>query len=210
MIEFVNEGDLDIDYPRAHHTRPELVSLLRRLAGAMRGAGDRHLIDSGNSAPRPAAEHLSLGQGWKRDSREEFLQALDAETPPGVDVASVHLYPEPGDARPWDGGDVLDMLPALAAHARRSCQPVFVGEFGARDLASEDRYVARVAASSAPSRSGLGLWPARRRSVFVRNGCARPGGAAAPPASKRALRRLIGQARPRAFEAGAAGLWREP
>ena len=87
MIEFVNEGDLFVDFETARHTRPEFVTQMRELADALHSAGDHHLIDSGNALPRPASQHLDRGQGWKLDSKDEFLDALDAET--SVGVASV-------------------------------------------------------------------------------------------------------------------------
>ena len=133
MIEFLNEGNLLIDFPRAPHSRDELVALIDGLAGALRAAGDRHLMTTGNSLPMQAAEHLYAHQGWTPDSRDEFLRALDAETPARSEVASVHLYPSQTAGRPWDDGDILNALPLLNEHSLKTCQPVFVGEFGATD-----------------------------------------------------------------------------
>jgi hypothetical protein len=147
MVEFLNEGDLDIDFDRAHHTRADLAGLLKRLAAAMRAAGDRHLIDSGNSLPRPAADHLNAHAGWKSDDLGGFLHALDGETPSNIDVASVHIYPEDKAARPWDDGDVMNTLPALVKHGAQSCKPVFIGEFGAKDPAQDAAYIRRVGQS---------------------------------------------------------------
>ena len=147
-IEFVNEGNLSIDFPRAPHNRAEFTALLARLGAILHEAGDRHLVDSGDALPRPAAERLHDHDGWAPDTRENFLAALAAENP--VPVASVHVYPENPGARPWDGGDPLGVLAVLVEHARRACQPVFVGEFGATDPARADAYIAGVAASGVP------------------------------------------------------------
>lgn len=141
MIEFLNEGNLGIDFPRARRSRADLVSVLEQLAKFLRSTGDRHLIDSGNSLPRPSAQHLSLHQGWKPDTREEFLRALDAETPADVNVASIHVYPEKEATRPWDNDDVLNALPIIVAHSLKTCQPVIVGEFGSRNPAFEDSQI---------------------------------------------------------------------
>jgi hypothetical protein len=150
MIEFENEGNLGIDYPKALHARADLIAQTKFLSLSMRAAGDHHLIDSGNAAPRPAAEHLAAHQGWVRDSREEFFHALDAETTDQLNVASVHLYPEKDTDRPWDGRDIMGTLPALAAHSHETCQPIFIGEFGAQDETTEDRYIQQIAASDIP------------------------------------------------------------
>jgi hypothetical protein len=147
LLEFTNEGNLGVDYPHALHTRREMTALARRLAGAARAAGDPHLISSGNAAPRPAAQRLAQRQGWRPDDREEFLDALDDETANSADVVSVHLYPEDPAARPWDGGDVLNALPVLVAHAGKTCRPLFIGEFGASDPRVADEFVTRVTAS---------------------------------------------------------------
>jgi hypothetical protein len=155
MIEFLNEGNLEVDYPRAPHALADLVALLEGLATALREAGDRHLVDSGNSLPRPAAERLSRRQGWAPDGLADFLRALDAETP--VEVASAHIYPEKPGARPWDGDDVLNTLPRLAEHGLSACHPVFVGEFGATDPALEESYVTRIAASGVPLAAAWGF-----------------------------------------------------
>lgn len=150
MVEFLNEGDLLIDFPAAPHSRSEFIALIDGLADALRAAGDRHLIDTGNSLPRPAAEHLDELEGWKTDAADEFLRALDAETPARFEVASVHIYPEEKPTRPWDDGDILQTLPILEAHSRKSCQPVFVGEFGSTDPTVNAAYIERIARSDIP------------------------------------------------------------
>jgi hypothetical protein len=155
MIEFLNEGNLGVDFPRAPHSRADLVALMKGLAAALRGAGDRHLVDSGNSLPRSAAERLHQRQGWAPDSLGDFYRALDDETP--VDVASVHVYPEIAGDRPWDGDDVLATLPRLVAHSRRDCRPIFVGEFGAKDPMLEESFVARIAQSGVPLAAAWGF-----------------------------------------------------
>lgn len=147
MVEFLNEGDLDIDFDRAHHTRADLVDLLKRMAESMRAAGDHHLIDTGNSMPRPAADHLTAHAGWKSDDLGGFLHALDGETPANLNVASVHIYPEDRAERPWDDGDVVNTLPTLVKHGRQSCKPVFIGEFGAKDPALDAAFIRGVGRS---------------------------------------------------------------
>jgi len=147
MIEFLNEGDLLIDFPHAPHSRADLVALINGLAGVLRASGDRHLVDTGNSLPRPAAKRLGQHQGWTADSRADFVGAMDAETPTGSPVASVHIYPEDKAARPWDGGDVLSVLPVLTKTGLKACHPVFIGEFGAPDSNLEQIYIKRIARS---------------------------------------------------------------
>ena len=144
MLEYLNEGNLDIDFDRARHSRSEFVGQIESLVEASRAAGDKHLISSGNALPRPAAQHLDTREGWKPDTREEYLAALDAETPSGVDVASVHVYPEDTATRPWDGGDVFNALPAAVKHSRETCKPLFVGEYGAKDEVQRGVYIRRL------------------------------------------------------------------
>ncbi len=147
MIEFLNEGDLYIDFNGAPHSRADLDALIEGLASALRAGGDKHLVDSGNALPRPAAQHLVGHEGWRPDSREDFLRALGAETPAGVTVASVHIYPEKAGARPWTHDDVLATLSVLSQNSAKTCQPVFVGEFGAMNPVDEKTYIRSVADS---------------------------------------------------------------
>jgi hypothetical protein len=146
MIEFFNEGNLSIDYPRARRTRTDLIALINRLAATLHSEGDQHLMDTGNSLPRPAAQHLNEHGAWKPDSVVEFLRALSAETPSDIGVVSVHIYPENKSTRPWDNNDILNVLPVVVRSNRSTCRPVFVGEFGARDREIEETYLRRVAA----------------------------------------------------------------
>ena len=104
MIEFLNEGNLDIDFDRAHHSRGEFVTLLVKLASVARHAGDRHLLNSGNGLPRPAAEHLDERKGW---------------TPIRATSSSVHSTPRP----PRHGR-------CVCARVSRGCVYTALGERG--------------------------------------------------------------------------------
>ncbi len=147
LVEFTNEGNLQIDFPRARHSRAGLVALNRRLAATLRAAGDRHLFDSGNALPRPAAEHLFEHAGWTPDGHADFLRALAAETAPGIAVASIHVYPEKPAARPWDRGTIFDALPMIVRRSRQACRPVFLGEFGFSGQTPERKSIQQVADS---------------------------------------------------------------
>ena len=149
MIEFLNEANLTIDYPQARHQRRDMAQTLSSLAAEMRAAGDRHIVESGNSRPRPSAEHLATGRGWKVDAPDEFLAAVDAETPSGVDVSSLHVYPEEANARPWTGADALKVLPLAVRHGLGACKPVWIGEFGAQAPDQRASFICRVKASEA-------------------------------------------------------------
>ena len=141
MVEFINEGNMFIDFPKAPHIRGELVAQTRQLAENLRASGDQHLITSGNSMPRPAAEHISERLGWKHDTLQEFLFANAAETAPGVDVASVHVYPEPQKERDWAEGGALNVLAELTGQSRKTCMPLFVGEFGGPSRQDRELYI---------------------------------------------------------------------
>ena len=147
MVEFLNEGNLNIDFPKAPHTRSELAMLIDGLSATLRASGDIHIVDTGNSLPRPAAENLNRRAHWQPDSPDDFWHAIDGETPAGAAVASVHVYPDQNAKRPWDHGDILGVLPAFADHSRNSCRPVFIGEFGTQNLTPVETYIDRIGRS---------------------------------------------------------------
>lgn len=147
LIEFFNEGNLFIDYPNAPHTRTELISLFNTLVSVMRTHEDEHIIETGNSLPRPAASHLNKHDGWSSDSKYEFLQALEAENSSEAKVASIHLYPEFELTRTYDHGNILNVLPILKIYEKKDCRPIFIGEFGAEDENLEQLYIKKIVQS---------------------------------------------------------------
>jgi hypothetical protein len=155
--EFGNEYNLAIDLPKDKEYLPwavpergtpakrteqdhiafdDLVTALRVFGETVREY-DPHsrLVLSGNAIPRPAARHLHTEGAWKPDSREEFVDNLNAVDPAPLDGITIHVYPEARQDG-YFGQDYteFDELLRLAMDAaEKSRRILFVGEFGAPD-----------------------------------------------------------------------------
>lgn len=92
-------------------------------------------IMTGDTAPRVSAWHLARNLGWKRDSRDQWVEALLAANPDPVDTLSVHFYHPRSDGSGYNGygveGNDLPGNLALAMEASREAgKPLWLGEFG--------------------------------------------------------------------------------
>lgn len=153
MWEFGNEFNLAADLPEVAEVLPPLapgegtpetreisrdllttedvLSALKAFADTVRSIDPERPITSGHAIPRPRAESLRATRGWATlDSREISLEGLKLQHPPGIDVVSVHVYPEAiNEVRFADGH--LSSYAELFALYQGTGKPLFVGEFGA-------------------------------------------------------------------------------
>jgi len=153
--EFGNEFSLQADLPNAADHRPPtsahlgqpesrseaddirhdmVVSALREFAKTVRLHDPYRAITTGNSIPRPNAEHGRRELSWTRDTREEFKRNLDDINPDPNDLVSVHLYPHSAEKRFGESYTAYEELLGLCMDAARGAgKALFVGEFGAPD-----------------------------------------------------------------------------
>lgn len=95
------------------------------------------LISSGCDAPRSNAQSLEIGRK-EHDSKESRRRHFLSLHPEGVEIMSVHAYPEVGSRSPLllrDEG--LVELSDFVEMARSSSKMLFVGEFGMLSSQSE-------------------------------------------------------------------------
>lgn len=78
-------------------------------------------LATGDSFPRLSAWHQEQENSWKQDSREQFLEMLERANPAPVSAISLHAYEDDDQRLGW-----------AAEVARKTGQPLFVGEFGAQ------------------------------------------------------------------------------
>lgn len=169
MWEFGNEFNLSADLPLdkamlppaipAHGTPAERDVALDLLttedvrvamsafALEVRNIDPERPITSGHAVPRPHAECLRATRGWERiDSREVTLRGLQYQHPDGIQVASIHVYPESvNEARFQD--DYRASYTELFSLFNTCGKPLFLGEFGAftgqvPDLDTEEKTLA--------------------------------------------------------------------
>lgn len=153
--ELGNEYSLAADLPNAADHRPwakpdlgtpasrseaddlrhdMVVTACTEFATAVRKIDAKHLITTGHSLPRPAAEHMRRELSWKQDSVEELQKNLLDVTPDPCNLVSIHVYPFEEKGRfnqqvtPYK--QVLDACLQVCVKAGK---PLFVGEFGAPD-----------------------------------------------------------------------------
>ena len=153
MWEFGNEFNLSADLPLdkamlpptvpAHGTpveRDVAVDLLTTddvrvalsaFAQEVRGIDPKRPITSGHAVPRPHAECLRSTRAWERiDTREVSLQGLQYQHPDGIDVASIHVYPESVHEARFQT-DYRASYAELFSLYNACGKPLFLGEFGA-------------------------------------------------------------------------------
>ncbi|MGH3491134.1 MAG: cellulase family glycosylhydrolase [Actinopolymorphaceae bacterium] len=156
--EFGNEYNLDADLPNASDWRPPVVPELgtrlsrderddltheqihtafRAFAGEVRRHDPRRIILSGNAAPRPSAWHQREYLSWDQDSRQEFAEILRYENPDPLDALSVHQYATV-EQRFGTHVNVADFLQVCVRESRKARKPLFVGEFGADEMAGHE------------------------------------------------------------------------
>lgn len=120
---------------RNNFTSDQLATFYREMATLIRSLDSRHLITTGNSAPRPSAMHLLRAAwagdpvDWTLDDEEEQMDYLRLINPDPIDVISIHYS---DDAMTALGGalDSPENLRFFADAAADSGKPLFVGEIG--------------------------------------------------------------------------------
>ena len=152
--EMGNEFNLDIDLPNAFEHRPATYSELgtpksrsdqddlthdmmvvatREFAKAVRAIDSNRPITTGNSLPRPSAEHLRTQRNWTPDSRQELESNLVNTTPAPCDLVSIHVYPTERDRFGAKNVSYEEILAVCMRGSNAGEKPLFIGEFGASD-----------------------------------------------------------------------------
>lgn len=123
--------------PKGNFTTDEMIGFTGRLVDQIRSLDPSRPVSSGFSAPRAAAEHLRARPEWitgHADFTPDTIVQLErnmADIHAGIDLISVHLYPNDGDRRfgvPVQ--PVTALLDVLNFAADKIGKPLFVGEFG--------------------------------------------------------------------------------
>ncbi len=125
---------------KGHYTSAEMVEFTKRLSALIHGIDPSRPISSGFSVPRASAEHLRASPEWisgKADFRQDSLEQLQqnlAFIHEGVDIISVHIYPNEANVR-FGAKDRhgVELLESIKKIADKIGKPLFVGEFGDRD-----------------------------------------------------------------------------
>jgi hypothetical protein len=124
--------------PMGNFTTDQMIVFTSRLADYVRSLDPNHLISSGFTIPRPAAQHLRRrpefsvdGPDWTQDSLEEFKNNL-SDIHSGMDIVSVHLYNKEGSNTRFGirGHTNADLLKIIKQTTDRLGKRLFVGEFG--------------------------------------------------------------------------------
>lgn len=165
--------------PKGNYTSDEMISFTGHLAGLIRGLDPLRPISSGFSVPRPAAEHLRARPEWvtgtpdfTADTPEQLEKNL-ADIHAGIDLISVHLYPNEGNER----FGVTDrrstaLFDTIRQAADRIGKPLFIGEFGDEERldGGADSYTVRmldrIVSLKAPY-SAVWVWEFYQGSTYV-------------------------------------------
>ncbi|MBN1344378.1 MAG: cellulase family glycosylhydrolase [Phycisphaerae bacterium] len=130
----VHEGTSYMRLRRDHFTSEQMIGFVKEWAGFIRSLDKNHLIGSGFSAPRPAAQHLRLSCGkgdWTKDNEGEMETYLRDTHPDPIDLISIHYYPGHDNVR-LGNKDEVSVAPIAAF--KRACdrigKPMYLGETG--------------------------------------------------------------------------------
>jgi len=130
--------------PKGNFTTDQMIAFTSRLAQYIRGLDPNHLVSSGFSIPRLAAEHLRRQPGFSPqgpdftlDSIAEFQKNL-IDIHQDIDIVSIHFYNTPVESlgirdserfgiKGATNADLLDIVKAATDNAGKS---LYIGEFG--------------------------------------------------------------------------------
>lgn len=130
----VHEGTAFMRLRRDNFTTEQMIPFLKVWARFVRRMDPNHLIGSGFSAPRPAAQHLRKAQGkgdWTEDSEQEMETYLHDTHPDPIDLISIHFYRKHDNLRfgneDEDSAQVLEVFKRAADRIGKS---LYIGETG--------------------------------------------------------------------------------
>ncbi len=130
----VHEGTAYMRLRRDHFTTEQMIPFLKEWATFIKQIDPNHLIGSGFSAPRPAAQHLRRAGGkgdWTEDSEQEMETYLRDTHPDPIDLLSIHFYRGHDNMRFGNKDeDSPQALVAFQRAAQRIGKPLYIGETG--------------------------------------------------------------------------------
>lgn len=130
----VHEGTAFMRLRRDNFTTEQMIPFLKEWARFVRQIDSNHLIGSGFSAPRPAAQHLRRAQGkgdWTEDNEQEMETYLRDTHPDPIDLISIHFYRKHDNLRFGNKDeDSARVLEAFKRAADRIGKPLYIGETG--------------------------------------------------------------------------------
>lgn len=130
----VHEGTSYMRLRRDHFTTEQMIPFLKEWAEFVKQTAPHHLIGSGFSAPRPAAQHLRRARGkgdWTEDSEAEMLVYLRDTHPDPIDLISIHFYRKHDNLRLGNrDADSAQVLGAFVRAAQQIGKPLYIGETG--------------------------------------------------------------------------------
>ena len=111
--------------------RPMLLDLYRDFHRTVRKIDPDRIIVTGDSIARAHAWHNRNEDRWGQDTREQWLEQFEADTPACYEVVSFHLYEE-GDGKYFKGEDVSmeALVRTISGACRESKKPIWCGELG--------------------------------------------------------------------------------
>ncbi|GIV17887.1 MAG: hypothetical protein KatS3mg022_3322 [Armatimonadota bacterium] len=130
----VHEGTAFMRLRRDNFTTEQMIPFLKEWAAFLKQVDPNHLIGSGFSAPRPAAQHLrrAMGKGdWTEDSEQEMEIYLRDTHPDPIDLISIHFYRQHDNLRFGNKDeDSAQVLAVFKRAAARIGKPLYIGETG--------------------------------------------------------------------------------
>ena len=173
------EQVLPLCEPKGNYTTEEMTGFTRHLAERIRSLDPSRPISSGFTVPRPAAEHLRARPEWvtgKADFTLDTPAQLEknlADIHAGLDMISVHLYPNESNRR-FGATDLrgTGLLDVVWQAANKIGKPLFVGEFGDVDSMEGEantytvRMLDRIAELKVPY-SALWVWEFYQKTPYT-------------------------------------------
>jgi hypothetical protein len=132
FLNAVGRGANVMRLRRDHFTTEQMIPFVREWAQLVRRIDKNHLISTGFSVPRAAAQHLRLARGkgdWTHDGVEELETYMRDTNPDPIDLISIHFYR--GDANQRLGNkdeNSVGVLKIFKQLATKIGKPLYIGE----------------------------------------------------------------------------------
>jgi endo-1,4-beta-mannosidase len=146
--EFGNEYMLFADLPKYDHLppkktgtdqprtkadkllRPMILDMYKDFYQTIRQIDTNRIIVTGDSIPRAQAWHNRNEDSWGHDSREQWLEMFEADTPECYEVVSFHLYKETDGKYYHEKVPMEKVVSDITQTCRKNNKIIWAGELG--------------------------------------------------------------------------------
>jgi len=110
--------------------RPMILELYEEFYETIRGLDKDRIIVTGDSIPRGAAWHNRNEDKWEEDTKQQWLELFQAETPNCYEVVSFHLYEQADKEYFKEKVSMEQVVESITKTCRNNKKVIWCGELG--------------------------------------------------------------------------------